>query len=184
MIKINLLPQEERKRGAPINKSVILAGFGAVVVLLGMAYGWYWLSQEVGALQTSITQAQLDMKRYEQEVKLVDKFREDKKRVEEKIKVIESLVGAQAGPVRLLDEVSRALPNEVWLTALTRTGKKMDVSGIAFSNFSVANFMTNLGKGAPLISNVDLVVSEKAVVEQVPVERFSVTMEVKEGKGS
>jgi Tfp pilus assembly protein PilN len=70
------------------------------------------------------------------------------------------------------------------LTAIARTGKKMDVSGIAFSNFSVANFMTNLGKAAPLISNVDLVVSEKAVVEQIPVERFSITMEVKEGKGS
>ncbi|HYL80032.1 MAG TPA: PilN domain-containing protein, partial [Candidatus Acidoferrum sp.] len=101
-----------------------------------------------------------------------------------KIKVIGSLVDAQAGPVRLLDEVSRALPNEVWLTTLTRTGKKMEISGIAFSNFSVANFMTNLGKASPLISNVDLVVSEKAVVEQVPVERFSITMEVKEGKGS
>lgn len=184
MIKINLLPQEERRRGAPINKSVILAAFGAVVVLLGMAYGWYWLNQEVGGLQTNITQAQAELKRYEEEVKLVDKFRGDKKLLEDKIKVIASLVGAQAGPVRLLDEVSRALPNEVWLTTLTRTGKKMDVSGIAFSNFSLANFMTNLGKASPLISNVDLVVSEKAVVEQVPVERFSITMEVKEGKGS
>ena len=184
MIKINLLPQEERKRSAPINRSVILAALGAVVVLLGMAYGWYWLDQEVGGLQTSITNGKAELKRYEQEVKLVDKFRADKKLLEDKIKVIESLVGAQAGPVRLMDEVSRALPNEVWLTALTRTGKKMDVSGIAYSNFSVANFMTNLGKASPLISNVDLVVSEKAVVEQVPVERFSITMEVKEGKGS
>ena len=184
MIKINLLPQSERKRGAPVNTTVILAALGGVVILLGMGYGWYWLSQEVGGLQTSITQGQAELKRYEQEVKLVDKFREDKKRLEDKIKVIESLVGAQAGPVRLLDEVSRALPNEVWLTTLTRAGKKMEVSGVAFSNFSVANFMTNLGKASPLISNVDLVVSEKTVVEQLPVERFSITMEVKEGKGS
>jgi len=91
---------------------------------------------------------------------------------------------AQGGPVRLLDEVSKALPSEVWLTAFTRTGKKLDVSGIAYSNFNVATFMTNLGKAGPLISNVDLVVSEKTLVEQVPVERFSITMEVKDGKGS
>jgi hypothetical protein len=30
---------------------------------------------------------------------------------------------------------------------------------------------------------VDLVVSEKGLVEQVPVERFSITMDVKDGKG-
>jgi type IV pilus assembly protein PilN len=184
MIKINLLPQEERRKREPFNTTIILAAFGVVVIFLAMGYGWYWLNQAVGGLQASITQGQAELKRYEEEVKLVDKFRDDKKKLEEKIKVIESLVGAQGGPVRLLDEVSRAVPNEVWLTAIARTGKKMDVSGIAFSNFSVANFMTNLGKAAPLISNVDLVVSEKAVVEQVPVERFSITMEVKEGKGS
>jgi len=34
-----------------------------------------------------------------------------------------------------------------------------------------------------LISNVDLVVSEKTVVEQVPVERFNMTMDVKDSKG-
>ena len=182
MIKINLLPQEERKRGAPLDTTIILGAFGAVVLLLGMAYGWYWLSQENVSLAASIDQAQAELKRYEQEVKQVDKFREDKKRLEEKIKIIETLVVAQAGPVRLLDEVSRALPAEVWLTAINRNGKKLDVSGIAYSNFSVASFMTNLGKAAPLISNVDLVVSEKTMVEQVPVERFSVTMEVKDGK--
>ncbi|HSB79021.1 MAG TPA: PilN domain-containing protein [Candidatus Methylomirabilis sp.] len=183
MIKINLLPQEERKKGTPVNTSVILGALGCVVVLLAMGYGWYWLSQQVGGLQTSITQGRAELKRYEEEAKLVDKFRDDKKKLEEKIKVIATLVSAQGGPVRLLDDVSRALPNEIWLTAVTRAGKKLDVSGIAFSNFSVANFMTNLGKASPLISNVDLVVSEKAVVEQVPVERFSVTMEVKDGKG-
>jgi hypothetical protein len=42
--------------------------------------------------------------------------------------------------------------------------------------------MTNLGNAAPLISNVDLLVSEKVTVEQVPVERFNITMEVKDGK--
>jgi type IV pilus assembly protein PilN len=113
----------------------------------------------------------------------VDKFQAEKKRLEEKLKIIQALMVAQGGPVRVLDEVSKALPNEVWLTAFTRTGKKLDISGIAYSNFNVATFMTNLGNASTLISNVDLVVSEKAVVEQVPVERFTITMEVKDGKG-
>jgi type IV pilus assembly protein PilN len=182
MIKINLLPREERKRRTQVNPALLLGLLGAVVVVLAMGYGWYWLNGEVDRLQSDIQATQAELKRFEELAKQVDKFQAEKKRLEEKIKVIETLVVAQGGPVRLLDEVSKALPNEVWLTTFNRVGKRLEIGGIAFSNFSVANFMTNLGASA-LIANVDLVVSEKAVVEQVPVERFNITMDVKDGKG-
>ena len=182
MIKINLLPREERKRHTQVNPAVLLGVLGAVVVVLAMGYGWYWLNGEVNRLQSDIQATQAELKRFEELAKQVDKFQAEKKRLEEKIKVIETLVVAQGGPVRLLDEVSKALPNEVWLTTFNRVGKRLEIGGIAFSNFSVANFMTDLGASA-LIANVDLVVSEKAVVEQVPVERFNITMDIKAGKG-
>ena len=182
MIKINLLPREERKRRTQVSPAVLLGVLGTVVVVLAMGYGWYWLNGEVNRLQSDIQATQAELRRFEELAKQVDKFQAEKKRLEEKIKVIETLVVAQGGPVRLLDEVSKALPNEVWLTTFNRVGKRLEIGGIAFSNFSVANFMTNLGASA-LIANVDLVVSEKAVVEQVPVERFNITMEVKDIKG-
>ncbi len=183
MIKINLLPREERIRRAPVNATLILAAAGAVVLVLAMAYGWYWLNGEVGRLQASLQQTQADLKRFEDMAKQVDRFRQDKARLEEKIKIIETLVAAQGGPVRILDEVSKALPNEVWLTSMNRTGKRLEISGIAFSNFNLATLMTNLGKASDLLSNVDLVVSEKTQVEGVPVEKFTITMDIKEGKG-
>ena len=182
MIKINLLPREERVKRAPINTNLILAGVGAAVVLLAMAYGWYWLNGEVGRLEGAIRQAQADAKRYDDLAKQVDTFRAEKKRLEEKIKVIETLVAAQRGPVQLLDEVSRDLPNEVWLTSFNRTGKKLEISGIAFSNFNVATLMTNLGNATNLLKNVDLVVSEKTTVEQQSVEKFTITAEIVEEK--
>jgi type IV pilus assembly protein PilN len=183
MIKINLLPREERRRRAPTSPLVGLAVLG--VFLLGglLVYGWWWLQSEVSGLEERIRHTQAELRRFEQLAKQVDQYKNEKKILEEKIKIIETLVAAQGGPVRLLDEVSRALPGEVWLTSMNRTGKRLDVSGIAFSNFSVAAFMTNLGKASAHISSVDLVVSEKTTVEQVPVEKFSITMEVKDKKG-
>jgi type IV pilus assembly protein PilN len=180
MIRINLLPKEQRIRRAPVNTTRILAAVGAVIVLLAMAYGWYWLNGEVGRLETAIQETRADLKRFEELAKQVDKYRAEKKRLEEKIQVIGTLLAAQAGPVRLIDELSKALPNEVWLTAFTRTGKRLEISGVAFSNFNVATLMTNLGKVSEIISNVDLVVSEKSTVEQVPVERFTITMDIKD----
>jgi type IV pilus assembly protein PilN len=183
MIKINLLPREERRRRAPTSPLVGLSVLGAIVLAGVLFYGWYWLSAEVAGLEARIQQTQAELKRFEQLAKQVDQYQAEKKVLEEKIKIIQTLVAAQRGPVRLLDEVSRALPGEVWLTAMNRTGKRLEVSGIAFSNFSVAAFMTNLSKASDYISSVDLVVSEKTLVEQVPVERFNITMEVKDGKG-
>ena len=182
MIKINLLPREERIRRAPMDTRLILAGLGVVVVLLVMAYGWYWLNGDVQRLEGGIQQAQADLKRYDDLAKQVDTFRAEKKRLEEKIKVIETLVAAQGGPVRLLDELSKDLPNEVWLTSFNRTGKKLEISGIAFSNFNVAALMTNLANAPNLLTNVDLVVSEKTTIEDQSVERFTITAEVVEGK--
>ncbi len=182
MIKINLLPREERIRRAPLNTNLILAGVGVVVVLLAMAYGWYWLNGEVGRLQAAIRQAQAEAKRLEGVAKQVDTFRAEKKRLEEMIKVIDTLVAAQGSPVQVLDEVSKALPNEVWLTSFNRSGKKLELSGIAFSNFNVANLMTNLSHAPNLLKNVDLVVSEKTTIENQSVEKFTITAEVVEGK--
>jgi type IV pilus assembly protein PilN len=182
MIKINLLPREERRRRAPMNTTFLLGIVGAAVLCLAMGYGWFWLNGEVGRLQEDIQRTQAELRRFDELAKQVDKFQAQKKLLEEKLKVIQALMVAQGGPVRLLDEVSKALPNEVWLTAFTRAGKRLDISGIAFSNFNVATLMTNLGQNSTLISAVDLVVSEKTIVEQVPVERFMITMEVKDGK--
>ena len=184
MIKINLLPREERvlRRRAPVSTSRVGGTVGAVVVVALLGLGWFWLRGEVDRLEAAIQQTRAEFKRFEEEAKLVERYRGDKARLEEKIKVIDTLVVAQGGPVRLLDALSKGLPNEVWLTAISRSGKRLEVSGIAFSNFNVAAYMTNLGKASNLISGVDLVISEKTAVEQVPMERFTISMEVKEGK--
>lgn len=182
MIKINLLPREEQKKAAPPSATPYLAGLGVVVFLGLMGYGWYWLSGEIEGVQKEIERTQTELKRVEDITKLVDKLQKDKKTVQDKLKTVETLVAAQSGPVRLLDEISRDLPKEIWLTSMVRAGKKLDISGFAFSPYSVATFMTNLGAAKELVNSVDLVVSEKAMVEQVPVERFSVTLELKEGK--
>jgi len=182
MIKINLLPKEEQKRRAPIKPNTILITVGAILLVAAMGYGWYWLDGTVQGVEADIRNRQMELKRYDGLAKDVEKYQAEKKRLEERLKAITALVAATGNSSRLLDEVSKALPNEVWLTSISRTGKKIDIAGISFSNLGVATFMTNLNSASKVLSNVDLLESAKATVEQVPVERFSITAEVKDTK--
>ena len=182
MIKINLLPREERVKPLVIPTKLILAGVGAAIVLAAMAYGWIWLSGEVSRLEETIVQAKKEQKRFEELTKQVEMFRAEKKRLEDKIKVIDTLVAGQGGPVRVLDEVYKALPQEAWLIAFNKSGKRLELQGVASSNFTVATFLTNLGTMSKLFTNVDLVQSEKITIENQSVERFNITAEVVETK--
>lgn len=176
MITINLLPKERRRgRGVSLPKPALFAGIGAVVLVVAMVAFWLHLTNQVQQLQENVTRNRQELKKYEAEIKRVEQFRADKKRLEERLRVVEKLATEQGGPVRLLDQISRALPDEVWLTGLNKTRDRLSISGFAFSNFGIANFMTELGKLQPAIRNVELVVSEKSVVERVPVERFEIT---------
>ena len=182
MIKINLLPREERIRRKPLDTTFILGAVCAAVLALAMAWGWFWLNGEVSRVQSNIAQTQADLRRFDELAKQVERFRAEKQKLQEKIKIIETLVSAQTGPVRVLDEVSKAVPNDVWLTAFNRTGRRVEISGIAFSPFQVADFMKNLGAAADLLQSVDLVISESTKVEEIPVQRFTITADIKEGK--
>jgi type IV pilus assembly protein PilN len=180
MIKINLLPKERRRgRGIQISKPMFIVLPAVVLVVAAMLVGWWYLDSQVQLLQQEVTRSRAELKKYESDIKKVEQFRADKRRLEERVKIVQRLAAEQEGPVHLLDQVSRSLPEEVWLTGLTKARDKLTLQGYAFSNFGIANFMTELGKSRPLsIKRVELSFSEKAAVERVPVERFEITAEV------
>jgi type IV pilus assembly protein PilN len=182
MIKINLLPREERIRRKPLDTTFIFLAVFAIVMAAAMGWGWFWLNGEVNRVQGDIAQTQADLRKFDELAKQVERFRGEKQKLQDKINVIETLVAAQSGPVRVLDEVSKALPNDVWLTAFNRTGRRLELSGIAFSPFQVADFMKALGTAGDLLQSVDLVISESTKVEEVPVQRFTITADLREGK--
>ncbi|MBI2080616.1 MAG: PilN domain-containing protein, partial [candidate division NC10 bacterium] len=82
-------------------------------------------------------------------------------------------------PVRLMDQISRQLPNEVWLTGLRETGGRVTLQGFAFTDFAIAEYMTRLKRDGGLFSEVELSFSERTEVQKVPVKRFELTLRVK-----
>jgi Tfp pilus assembly protein PilN len=174
MIRINLLPKEERRR--PIKVRVPQAAIVVLVILVTGGMWGYWRSvkAEVRRLQGEIAATKQEIARNKQIVQMVEQFKRDKKQLEDRLGIIQRLAAAQGTPVRLLDGVSQALPDDVWLAGFSKVSGKLVIQGYASSHFAVANLMEALGRLRPTIAGVDLVFSERQLLENKPVERFEI----------
>jgi type IV pilus assembly protein PilN len=79
-------------------------------------------------------------------IKEVDDYKSKKAELERKIGIINDLKANQRGPVRVMDYVSRALPELLWLDQMIMKGDSIHLEGRAFNTNAVANFIDNLDK--------------------------------------
>jgi type IV pilus assembly protein PilN len=154
LIRINLLSEAKvvaaKKRapliptGAKLNNFLFFGTFG-----LGLAYivvmGLTLLSQR-SQLDEEIVKARLEADRLKSIIEEVKEYEGKKASLEAKIQLINALKTNQKGPVRLMDEVSKALPDLVWLTVLDVSGNQITMRGKTLSPNAVATYLENLKK--------------------------------------
>jgi type IV pilus assembly protein PilN len=151
MIRINLLAVErERVR----SKRVVLipaahrVTIGATVILVGTAVliGWWFLTlrQQSAQLDIDLTQAETETRQIRSVLEQVRKFESQKAMLQQRVTLIEQLRKGQYAPVHLLDEVSKSLPDRLWLSDLTQTGTEFTIGGMTDSLTAVSDFVANL----------------------------------------
>lgn len=155
MIKINLLSEGKRavrkaKRpalsleGKDVGQWLFVAA--ALAGLVAFFLFWWMLRGELQQKQVEIQRAEAEVKRLESVIKEVEDYKQKKAELERKIGIINDLKANQRGPVRVMDYVSRALPELLWLDRMKMTSSTIEIEGRAFNTNAVANFIENLDK--------------------------------------
>jgi type IV pilus assembly protein PilN len=158
MVKINLL--SEGKRPAAVRKAKMPAGLklegkevGQWMLLLGivlwaMVFGVsLWLqNNKLDAKREEVAQAEREVAALAAVIKEVEDYKAKKVELERKIGIINDLKANQRGPVRVMDYISRALPELLWLDRMRVAGDSIQIQGRAFNTNAVANFIENLDK--------------------------------------
>ncbi|MFQ5988323.1 MAG: PilN domain-containing protein [Candidatus Methylomirabilales bacterium] len=139
-----------------------------------MLVAWWIVSSEASSLRRQITSMQAELKQLEHVAKKVERFKKEKKELEERLKVMQRLLASQSVPVHLLQALSVELTDELWLTSISKKGNRLRIKGYSFTDFGIANFMTRLSRKAPLLKDVELVVSEQAEVEKTTLKKFEI----------
>src|SRR5215207_4890218 len=158
MIKINLL--SEGKRPAAVRKSrvpgalqmegrdigqwLLLAGLVLGVAALGIF--WKLADNDLQAKVAEVAVAQREVEAMASVIKEVEDYKAKKAELERKIGIINDLKANQQGPVRVMDYVSRALPELLWLDRMTMNATTIVVEGRAFNTNAVAALIENLDR--------------------------------------
>jgi len=174
MIKINLLSSQRTKKAkkkVAFESQLIWAGLFFFVLVLGWFLGWRMLDQEVASLQLVKGELASELTLLKVQVKEVENYEADKKKVQEKIEVIRQLRKNQSMPVYLLNEISKRLPDRVWLVSLSEKSGQVDLNGRATTNSEIVDFINNL-KAASAFKNVQILESRQKKEGEITVYSF------------
>ena len=149
MIRINLRPvareRTPRRVLVPAAHRVTIA---ATLILLATSLfigWWFWsLQQQSQALDQEIARVEEETRQIRSVLEQVRKFEAQKTVLQGRVSLIEQLRKGQAAPVQLLDEVSRSLPERLWLNELSQTGSEFTMAGVTDSLTAVSDFVANL----------------------------------------
>ena len=149
MIRINLLAVErERTRKRIQIPAAHRVTVGASLILLGTAVligWWFWsLRQQSAQLDADLIKAEAETRQVRSVLEQVRKFESRKALLQQRVSLIEELRKGQSAPVHILDEISKSLPERLWLSELTQTGPDFNMSGMTDSLTAVSDFVANL----------------------------------------
>jgi type IV pilus assembly protein PilN len=150
MIKINLLPTKRKppRKITELQRHLIIAVIVMGGVFAAMAFYYLSLNAKIAAREKDKAAALAEVARQDNMLREVKNVEDERKKVTDKIGIIEQLKKNQQGPVRLLDEISKAIPATADITSMTEAGGNINLSGEAFSNEDVVKFVDKLKASA------------------------------------
>jgi type IV pilus assembly protein PilN len=154
MIRINLLAEGRRPTAVRKARKDLgernwtlwaLAGMIALGVV-AILVTWLILDNRRDEVREQVATAEEEVERLKPILEEVEQFKRDMADLERKIDVITDLKNQQTGPVRVMDAVSRALPELLWLDRMEVSPTRIQVTGRAFNVNAISNFIENLDR--------------------------------------
>jgi type IV pilus assembly protein PilN len=166
VIKINLLAidRERVKRKATFQISAQKVTIGCSLILVASALGvgwWYWsLQRQSAELDQQIVEAERETVRLRNVIQEVQQNEQRKAQLQQRVTLIEQLRKGQTGPVHLLDQVSRALPETMWLLELRQTDAEITIEGRCTNLNALSDFVSGLEVSNLFTKPVEIVDSQ------------------------
>ena len=187
MIRVNLLaPGAEASTSSwrrwlvvPQEQRAALIGLAMLMTTAAGAGLWWWsVAREHKAVDAEIAAAEINLTKLQKEAALMEKAAAREKDLRERLGLIDRLRATQRAPVMLLDTLSRAMAEGLWLTELRQTGAVVQLEGRAISVSALTDFIGQLQVSGRFVRPIDIVITTTETVAEQSVVRFVIRGEV------
>lgn len=181
MIKINLLPYREKKKKENLVQQIWMISGSFIVFILLLFWLQIWINSSISDVKAKIKESEASLIELDKTIGDLDKFKNDKKELEQKLGVIATLEENRLAPVKTLDYLAGLVPPQnIWLVKITQRNDQLTIEGVGRDNIVVADFMKTIEKFEP-IKSVDLVSSKKTEISGITLQQFSFSCVMKKG---
>lgn len=179
MIKVNLLGTERartRTRAGLTETQKITAGVVLIMLLTAgyIGYRFWAIGEDRARVDQELLATEQEAQRLRGVLTEVQRFEAQKAALNQRVALIEELRRGQTGPVHMLDEISKALPDRLWLVDVTQKGTEVSIEGRTITLSALSDFVANLQNSQYFRRPVEIVSSSTETDAQGEVVRFVV----------
>ncbi|MCB5188760.1 PilN domain-containing protein [Methylobacillus caricis] len=181
MVRINLLPHRQIRRAERQRQFnlmlAVTAAAGVAIVFMGSTIISSRLDEQLSRnARLEAASANLD-----KQIEEIKELKTQIRNVLERKQVVENLQLNRSQAVMLLDEVSRQMPEGMYLKAIKQQGRVVTLEGVADTNARVATLVRNLS-GSQWLETPTLVEIKSATVNGLKQNNFTLTVQLKAPK--
>lgn len=144
MMRINLLPHRQIKRAERQREFGLMALAAAGAACAVIFLGWQFLGAQKTSQLERNSRLEKAISSLDQEIADIKNLKDQISNVLERKQIVENLQTNRSQSVVILDELSRQLPEGLYLKSIKQQGNLITLGGVADTNARVATLVRNL----------------------------------------
>ena len=178
MIRINLLPHRQIRREARQREFGLMALFSAIAAAVIIFLGYTFINAKIDKQAERNTRLDAAIVKLDKEIADIKDLKDQISAMLERKQVVENLQTNRSQAVVVLDELSRQLPDGMYLKSVKQQGNLISIEGVADTNARVATLVRNLSNSAWLESP-NLVEIKSVITNTLKLNAFTLTVNIR-----
>ena len=178
MIKINLLPVRAAKKKETAIQQLSLFGFAIALVALVVIMLYGLKLGQISSAKTDISVANIKINELKTKIGKLEELKKFKEQVKKKLDILAQLRKNKTGPAQRLATLSDITPEKLWLTAYAESNDNVKLSGVAYTEDLIAQFMRSVQTSNDF-TGVELIVSEQKEISGTKLKSFELAFKLK-----
>ena len=178
MIRINLLPYRASKKKETATQQITIISVVILFALAIVGVVYYVTLNKISTAKQEITKSEEELANLKKKIGEIDKLKKLQAEVQKKLDTLNQLRKGKTGPAIRLARMSDIVPEKMWLTRYQESGLQVSVSGLAYNEELIAEFMRSI-QASHEFGNVELLVSEQQEISGVKLKKFDLTCNIK-----